>query len=161
MANNTNELNIENGNILVTLDNILSDLPNRLNWKEYFMSMALLASQRSSCSRLKVGCVIVSDNRVICMGYNGFLPNSPHVSRIRDNHEQATVHAEQNSISDAAARGASVRNSTAYITHFPCINCFKTLVSAHIKIIYYHTDYHNDNLVKEMAIESGVKIIKL
>ena len=48
--------------------------------------------------RLKVGCVLVKDNRMISQGYNGFLPGCPHKSIVRDNHEQATVHAEQNAI---------------------------------------------------------------
>ena len=46
----------------------------RINWDQYFMSMAILSSVRSSCHRLNVGCVLVKDKHVISMGYNGFLP---------------------------------------------------------------------------------------
>ena len=144
---------------LNSLENVLSE--DRLDWNQYFMGIAILAKQRSSCHRLKVGCVIVKNNRVICMGYNGHLPNSPHISIVVDNHEQATVHAEQNAISDAASRGVSVQNAIAYITHYPCINCFKILVSAHIKTIYYREDYKNDPTVNQLGIQNGVKFIKL
>ena len=143
------------------LSNLLGDTRDRVMWNEYFMSIALLSSQRSACERLKVGCVIVNNNRIVCMGYNGFLPGGPHVSKIRDAHEQATVHAEQNAIADAAARGVSAKNSIAYITHFPCINCFKILAASQIKKIFYYGDYKNDDFVNEMAIENNVEIIKI
>ena len=65
-------------------------------------------SSRSTCERLHVGCVMVSSgehkNRIIAAGYNGHLPGVPHVSCVRDGHEQATVHAEQNAICDARSK---------------------------------------------------------
>jgi dCMP deaminase len=134
---------------------------NRPNWNTYFMSIAKLASTRSSCSRLNVGCVLTKENHLISMGYNGFLPGAPHISRIRDNHEIGTVHAEQNAICDAAKRGTSINNSVAYITHFPCINCFKLLIASGIKTIYYNEDYKNDNVINEMALENNIEINKL
>lgn len=134
----------------------------RLDWDRYFMSIAILGSIRSQCNRLKVGCVIVKNNRLVSMGYNGFLPNSKHVSRIRDNHEQSTVHAEQNAISDAASRGVSVNECSAYITHYPCINCFKILVAAGIKNIIYLNDYKNDALITDLKNDiSDIQIKKL
>ena len=93
----------------------------RLEWDEYFMSIALIASQRSPCSRLHVGSVIVRDNHIISMGYNGFISGAPHTSRIIDGHEQSIVHSEMNAIADCAKRGTSTENSTIYITHYPCI----------------------------------------
>lgn len=122
----------------------------RLDWDKYFMSIAILGSIRSPCERLKVGCVLVKNNRLVSMGYNGFLPGALHVSRLRNNHEQSTIHAEQNAISDAAARGVSVNDCVAYITHYPCINCFKILVASGIKKIIYLNDYKNDELVEKM-----------
>ncbi len=122
----------------------------RLDWDKYFMSIAILGSIRSPCERLKVGCVLVKNNRLVSMGYNGFLPGALHVSRVRNNHEQSTIHAEQNAISDAAARGVSVNDCVAYITHYPCINCFKILVASGIKKIIYLNDYKNDELVEKM-----------
>ena len=129
------------------------------------MATAMLMATRSSCERLHVGCVIVSggahQNRIVAAGYNGFLPGSPHVSRLRDGHEQATVHAEQNAVSDAARRGVSLEGSTIYITHFPCINCAKILAAAGIRCIKYHRDYRNDDLVREILAESSVRVEQL
>ncbi len=147
------------------LEETLQKLSQRPSWDEYFMATALLVSTRSPCQRLKVGCVIVSggkqNNRIIAAGYNGFLPGSPHTSRVRDNHEQGTVHAEQNAVTDAARRGVSLDGSIAYITHYPCIHCAKILVAAGIKNIKYHADYKNDPLVQDILAESGLAIGKL
>lgn len=132
-----------------------------LNWDEYFMSIALLASQRSPCSRLNVGSVIVKNNRLISMGYNGYIPGAPHISRIQDNHEQSIIHSEINAISDCAKRGTSLDNSKIYITHYPCINCFRSIAACGIKEIVYLEDYNNDAIVKELAQDSNIIIKKL
>ncbi len=134
----------------------------RLSWDEYFMTTAYLISSRSSCERLNVGCVIVSGgegkNRLIAAGYNGFLPGSPHTSRVRDGHEQGTVHAEQNAIADAARRGISLAGATAYVTHYPCINCAKVLAAAGINKVKFHKNYKNDPLVEGLLDEAGVTV---
>ena len=147
------------------LSEVVENWKVRPSWGEYFMATALLISSRSSCQRLHVGCVLVSGgnhkNRIIAAGYNGFLPGAPHHSRVRDGHEQATVHAEQNAVADAARRGISLQGSTAYLTHFPCINCAKILVSAGIQEFIYHSDYNNDPIALEMLTESGIAISQL
>lgn len=134
-------------------------------WDSYFMATAMLIATRSSCERLQVGCVLVSGgnqkNRIISAGYNGFLPGAPHVSRVRDGHEQATVHAEQNAISDAARRGISLEGASLYVTHYPCINCAKILTAAGITKIKYYYDYRNDPIVEALLLESRVAIEKL
>ena len=138
---------------------------SRPSWDDYFMATAVLLSTRSPCERLHVGCVIVSGgerkNRIVAAGYNGFLPGTPHVSRVRDGHEQATVHAEQNAIADAARRGTSVEGAIAYVTHFPCINCAKILAASGIAEVRYRADYSNDPIVALLLAEAGVKITQL
>ena len=91
-------------------------MTDRITWDEYFINVADLASVRSPCERLKVGCVLVKNNRLISMGYNGFLGGC----------EQA------NAITDAAKRGASIDDCVAYVTHYPCLNCYKALASSGI-----------------------------
>ena len=93
------------------------------------------------------------------MGYNGFLAGTDHRSIIRWGHEQATIHAEINAITDAAKRGVSIDDSVAYITHYPCINCFKALASSGDKKIYYHVDYKNDSILEELGY--GIDLKKL
>ena len=131
----------------------------RISWDDYFMKAATLASIRSPCERLKVGCVIVKNNRLISMGYNGFLAGTDHRSIIRWGHEQATIHAEINAITDAAKRGVSIDDSVAYITHYPCINCFKALASSGVKKIYYQVDYKNDPILEDL--DYGIPLVRL
>lgn len=142
------------------IENLVSN-SNKINWKEYFMSLSLLASCRSSCNRLHVGCVLVKDNRIISIGYNGFIKGAPHKSIIRNNHEISTVHAEQNAISYASKFGVCIDKCDAYITHFPCINCAKILASSGIKKIYYHSDYKNDSVVYELLSSINISIEKI
>lgn len=134
---------------------------SRPNWDDYFKEIVSVTAKRSSCERLQVGCILVKDNRIVSQGYNGFMPGCPHQSIIRDNHEQATVHAEQNAITDCAKRGVSCDQSVAYITHFPCIICMRLLISSGIHTIKYIHDYNNDELVYEFARMSGVRLIQL
>ena len=149
---------MEEKNPVKDIVNITNKWENRLSWNDYFMSLAFLASSRSPCSRLHVGCVLVKDNRVMSMGYNGFLPKAPHESCIRDNHEQAIVHSEQNAVCHAARNGINIHNSTAYITHYPCINCTKVLCSSGIHKIYYHLNYKNDELVQKILSGANIEI---
>ncbi len=120
----------------------------RPSWDEYFKEIVQVTAKRSPCERLQVGCLLVKDNRIVSQGYNGFLPGCEHQSIVRDGHEQATVHAEQNAISDCAKRGVSCEDCTAYITHYPCIICCRILLAAGITKIKYIHDYRNDELVK-------------
>ena len=133
----------------------------RISWVEYFSDLCKLVSKRSPCTRLQVGCVLVKNNRIIATGYNGFLPNAPHESIISDNHEQATIHAEQNCIADCAKRGVETENSIAYITHYPCINCYKILIASGIKEINYIEDYKNNEIVEQINKNLGVSIRKI
>ena len=98
------------------------------------------------------------DNRIISQEYNGFLLGAEHKSIVRNNHEQSTVHAEQNAIVDCAKRGVSCKGYTAYVTHYPCIICCRLLLAAGIKKIYYINDYKNDELVKPFCDELNVEI---
>ena len=136
-------------------------MSERLSWDEYFAKIVEVTAERSSCDRLHVGCLLVKDNRIVSQGYNGFLPGCPHKSVVRNNHEQATVHAEQNALCDCAKRGVSCAESVAYVTHYPCIICARLLLAAGIKEIKYLHDYKNDELVKLFADQLKVPIVKI
>ena len=131
----------------------------RPSWNEYFKQMTLITATRSPCERLKVGCVLVKENRIISQGYNGFLPGAPHESKVVNNHEQATVHAEQNAITECAKRGVSSNGCDAYITHYPCVNCMKMLCASGIKNIYFINDYKNDPLVDYFKSISNIQTL--
>ena len=131
---------------------------SRPDWDEYFKEIVQVTSSRSPCDRLHVGCLLIHDNRIISQGYNGFLPGCQHTSVIRDNHEQATVHAEQNALCDCAKRGVSCNNCIAYITHYPCLICTRLLIAAGISQIKYINNYQNDDLVVYFLNQKGIPI---
>ncbi|MDR2340756.1 MAG: dCMP deaminase [Puniceicoccales bacterium] len=151
--------------LLAGIVEFLKSQLGRPSWDEYFMAIAHLVAMRSPCDRLHVGCVIVSPdklgNRIIAVGYNGFLPRIPHVSHMRDDHEIASVHAEQNALGDAARRGISVDGATVYVTHYPCVHCAKAMLSSGIAAVKYFEDYRNDSLVKELFVLCNASLDKL
>lgn len=136
-------------------------LHSRPTWDEYFMEIVQVTAKRSPCHRLQVGCILVAENRIVSQGYNGFLPGCQHQSIVRDGHEQATVHAEQNAVADCAKRGVSCNECTAYITHYPCIICCRLLIAAGVRSIKYIYNYKNDNLVEYFTQQLGIPIQQL
>ncbi len=136
-------------------------MASRPTWDEYFKEIVQVTAKRSPCERLHVGCLLVDENRIISQGYNGFLPGCEHKSIVRDGHEQATVHAEQNALADCAKRGVSSKGATAYITHYPCIICCRLLLASGIKEIKYIHDYRNDELVKYFTDLLKVPVSKI
>ena len=133
----------------------------RPNWDEYFSEIIKLTATRSSCKRLHVGAIIVKDNRIIAQGYNGYLSGFPHKQIMKDGHEIATVHAEQNAIADCAKRGVSCCDATIFITHFPCLTCFKLICAVGIKKVKYIDKYKNDDLVYTFAKTGNVELEQL
>ncbi len=130
----------------------------RPTWDAYFKEIVQVTAKRSPCERLQVGCLLVGENRIVSQGYNGFLPGCTHESIVRDGHEQATVHAEQNAIADCAKRGVSCKGCTAYITHYPCIICCRILLAAGISNIKFIHPYRVDPLVEHFTRMLGVPV---
>ena len=87
-------------------------------WSEYFKEIVQVTDKRSFCDRLQVGCLLIKDNHIVSQGYNVFLPSCKHISIVRDEHEQATAHTEQNAISDCAKR---VVKDVPYILHITLV----------------------------------------
>jgi len=113
------------------------------NRNEYFMKMALLASERSTC-KTKVGAVAIKENRVIATAYNGAPSEMAECEdvgcKIVNGHCQRAIHAEQNIINLAARFGFSLKESIIYCTHEPCANCLRNLISAGITKLYFLTE---------------------
>lgn len=137
---------------------------NRPSWDEYFLKLAMLASERATCPRMHCGCVFVRDKFVLATGYNGSLPGLPHCEDVGclvvDNHCVRTNHAEINALTQAAIHGVSVKDATAYITNMSCTSCAKALIAAGIKRVVVFSDFH-DTLATQFYTDSGVEIAKL
>ena len=136
----------------------------RLAWDEYFAAQALLIANRSTCKRAKVGAVLVKDNKVISTGYNGSVSGTEHCidhdCLVIEGHCVRTLHAEVNAILQGAERGVP-KGFTEYVTHFPCLNCTKSIIQAGIKEICYANDYRNNEYARELLEKSGVVVRKI
>jgi dCMP deaminase len=123
----------------------------RISKDSYFLEIASTIGKRSTCLKHKVGCILVRDNQILSTGYNGAARGLDHcidIGCIRDDIESGTVmehcraiHAEQNSIINAAKQGTSIKGAICYCTHKPCITCFKMLINAEIAEIHFMEDY--------------------
>ena len=133
----------------------------RPDWDSYFMKIAYAVSERSTCDRALVGCVLVLDKRILTTGFNGSPTGQSHCDEIGhlmvDGHCVRTIHAETNAIIQAALHGISTNGSTCYVTHLPCLNCTKALINAGIIKIIYNNFYRSDenalNFIKMANIE--------
>ena len=143
---------------------------NRPSWDEYFMQMAELTAQRSTCLRRQVGAIIVKEKHIIATGYNGDPKGLPHCEELGgclrekleipsgERHELCrALHAEQNAIIQAATLGQSIEGATIYITHQPCIICAKMIINAGISRIVIRRGYP-DEMSRGMLREAGLKV---
>jgi dCMP deaminase len=138
--------------------------PPRPSWDEYFLKLAMLASERSTCPRMHCGCVLVKDRFVLATGYNGSLPGAAHCDEagclIVENHCIRTNHAEINALCQATRHGVTLGGATAYITNMPCTACAKALIAAGVRRVVVFTEYH-DTLAETFFAESGVELCRL
>ena len=106
---------------------------DRPTWDEYFSQFAFLAATRSHDSQAKVGCVLVYENRIISVGYNGFCSDviEDSLPVVRPYKYPYMVHAEENAISNMIIKPSG--NITAYVTHMPCSGCAKLLWQNNIR----------------------------
>jgi len=136
----------------------------RPDWDEYFMKLAMLASERATCPRLHCGCVLVKAKNVIATGYNGSIPGDEHCDDagclLVDDHCVRTVHAEMNALIQAARRGHAVEGASAYITNMPCTTCAKALITAGVKRVVVFSDYHK-TMATEFFAKAGVIIDRI
>ena len=144
----------------------------RPSWDEYFMKIAMLVAERSTCRRHHVGAVIVKEKRILTTGYNGAaagLKDCLELGCLREEkkipsgerHEICrAIHAEQNAIIQAGLHGVNIEGATIYCTHPPCILCAKMLANARIKRYVTYGEYP-DETAKELLQEVGIAFVKI
>jgi dCMP deaminase len=129
-------------------------MSDRPTWDQYFMTITREVAERSTCLRAKIGAVIVRDKNILATGYNGSPTGLPHCldvgcliyrsttpsGEVEENCFRC-IHAEINAIAQAAKNGASIRAGDIYITHTPCIHCFKVLINTGIRRIFDDKPY--------------------
>jgi dCMP deaminase len=136
----------------------------RPSWDEYFLKLAMLASERATCPRMHCGCVIVRDRCVLATGYNGSLKGHPHCEDVGcyviNNHCVRTNHAEMNAICQATRHGVILDGATVYVTNMPCSTCAKALIAAGIKRVVIFSEYH-ETVAEQFFSESGVMLERI
>jgi len=145
---------------------------SRPSWNVYFMDIAHLVSERSTCMRRKVGAVMVKNRAILATGYNGAPAGIPHCSETGCLRHQLNVpsgekhelcrglHAEQNAIIQAAVHGISITGASLYCTNHPCSICAKMLINAGIQSIYYQDGYQDD-LSKTLFDSADIQIVRM
>jgi dCMP deaminase len=144
----------------------------RPNIDEYFLKIASVVAERSTCLRHHVGAVAVRDKHILATGYNGAPSGARDCLELGCLREELNIpsgtrheicrgiHAEQNVIIQAALHGVSLEGSTLYATHTPCVLCAKMLVNAKIKRLVTFGRYNDDSFIelfKEARIEIDIK----
>jgi dCMP deaminase len=140
----------------------------RPSWHQYFMTITRQVAERSTCTRAKVGAVIVRDKNILATGYNGAPAGLPHCTDVGclvytsrtpsgelEENCFRTIHAEINAIAQAAKNGAGIRDADIYITHTPCIHCLKVLINTGIRRVYYEHEYKRptlDDILKHATV---------
>lgn len=143
-------------------------MSKRVSWDEYFMKIAFLVAERSTCLRRHVGAIIVKDKRVLTTGYNGAakgikdctergcLRNEMNIPSGTRHEICRAIHAEQNAITQAGLHGITINGGTLYCTHSPCIICAKMAVNAGITRFVSCASYQDEEFVK-LFEEAGVE----
>jgi len=147
-----------------------------------YMDTAKRFAELSTARRAKVGAIIVKDNRIISIGYNGmpagwdnncehedwpdWIKNNPNAPRdpayVRLTSKKEVLHAETNAIAKMARSPESCDGATMFCTHLPCIECAKLIYQSGISYVYYETEYEaakGDG--KDFLKQCGVAVIKL
>lgn len=153
-------------------------------WVNAFMDTAQRFAQLSSAVRLKVGAVVVKDNRIISIGYNG-MPSGwdnecetkvycedgdyreqqyPKEANVWKNYKLITkdevIHAEANAISKLAKSGDSGDGADLFCTHAPCIQCAKLIYGAGVKKVYYRHAYR-DSVGLDFLTKCNIEVEKV
>lgn len=138
----------------------------RKSWDRYFMDIALIVSNRSTCLSAPKGAVIVKDKRILTTGYSGApsgISDCKYDNKYcykrklgfnsGEGHDFClAVHAEANAILQAASLGISIKGTTMYCTHKPCFDCFKLIINSDIQKIIYLNEYPS-SMVEPMRKE--------
>lgn len=111
-----------------------------------YMECAEVFAKLSTAKKLQVGAIIVKDQRIISIGYNG----TPEgwCNDCEDEHNKTkpeVIHSEMNCINKLARSTESGENSTMFITHSPCMECAKSIYGAGIKHVYFKNFYRDDS----------------
>ena len=128
---------------------------------EAHMKVAETYAQLSTAKRLQVGAIVVKDNRVISIGYNG-MPSgwSNECEDVDFKTKPEVLHAETNAIAKLARSNESGLDAIMFITHAPCLDCAKLIYQSGISKVYYRNQYRSSDGV-EFLKKGNVEVTKI
>jgi dCMP deaminase len=135
-------------------------------FKQAYMKTAQTFAELSHAQRLQVGCIIVKDDRIISIGYNGMPAGWSNVCEDEFLHEDGStttktkkevLHAETNAIAKLARSNESGQDASLFVTHSPCLECAKLIYQSGIKEVYYKEPYRDTTGI-EFLSTSGIKV---
>ena len=133
---------------------------------EAYMKTAEVFAECSTATRLHVGAIIVKDERIISIGYNGTpsgWDNNCEDIKVNNDGDYVTVtkpevlHAETNAIAKLAKFNGSGSGSVLFVTHAPCLDCSKLVFQSGISSVFYRNSYR-DNAGVDFLNKAGVKV---
>ena len=120
-----------------------------------YMDVAKRFAELSHCERLKVGAIVVKDDRIISIGYNGMPTGWDNCCEENGKTKSEVLHAEANALTKLAKSNESGEGAVMFCTHAPCIDCAKLIAQTGITHLYWHEDYRSkDGLI--FLTKSGV-----
>ncbi len=122
-----------------------------MNWNKTYINIASLIAKHSKAERNKVGAILVKDNRIISIGYNGTPSGFDNCCEENGITKKEVLHAESNCISKCSRSNESSENTILYVTLSPCFDCCKLIIQSGIKEVYFREKYRN---------LSGLKLLK-
>lgn len=125
----------------------------------FFLKTALNVSEYGTCSRLRVGAVLVQNNRIVSVGYNGSASGLEHCNHTDNSRCSKSVHGEANAILFCAKAGIKTEGATMYCTHCCCGGCSGLLINAGIKKFVYLNEYRSTQGIEELQ-SVGIEVIK-
>jgi dCMP deaminase len=160
----------------------------RPSWQNTYMRMCLILAQRSTCVRIQTASIIVKNNVIVSVGYNGTVSKAEHCSKYWTEQYEKTyksiysefnnfiksfefaklhhewsqpreLHGEMNAILQAGKHGISLKHSTMYTIYSPCINCAKCIITSGIQVVYYYMLYKRDMSGIQFLKENGIECI--
>ncbi len=141
-------------------------------WIQYYARIAEQTAQLSTARKLKVGCVIVRDNRILSIGYNGTPSGWSNECETEIHHHELglstlvtkteVLHAEANALMKLCQSTESSKSATIFVTHFPCIECAKLIYQAGISQVYYINEYNASKGSGEQFLEqAGIEVCQI
>jgi dCMP deaminase len=124
------------------------------------LEVARVYGRLSSAKRLQVGCIIVKDDRIISIGYNGMPIGASNICEEDGHTKPEVIHAEANAITKLAKSTESGQGSYMFCTYAPCVECAKLILQSGIKEFHYEEDYRDDYGIEIMKKYSNVEIYK-